>query len=72
MLTYLMDQIPSTSLGGDFGVVGTVFIAIGSLGPTFVGVVAERAGYEAAFLALAGPLLAYTALAGWLSTRSGR
>jgi len=69
MLTHLMDRIPSTSLGGDFGVVGTVFIAVGSLGSTFVGLVAERAGYEAAFLGLAVPLLAYTGLVGWLAAR---
>ncbi|MFB6191913.1 MAG: MFS transporter [Haloarculaceae archaeon] len=70
MLAHLMDRIPSTSLGGDFGVVGTVFIAVGSLGPTFVGVVAERAGYEAAFLWLAVPLVAYTGLARWLAGRA--
>ena len=71
MLAHLMDAVPSSSVGGDFGAVGTVFIAVGSLGPGYVGLVAERAGFEGAFAGLAACLLAYACVTAWLVRTHG-
>ncbi|MFB6160346.1 MAG: MFS transporter [Haloferacaceae archaeon] len=57
---YLMDLLANDSLGGDFGLLKTVYTGLGSLGPTYVGVVAERASYTAAFAGLVGCLFAST------------
>jgi len=45
MQTFLMDVFPNESMGGDLGAARTVYIGIGSFGPTYVGVVADRAGF---------------------------
>lgn len=58
MLAYVMALFPSKSMGGDFGGVRTVYLGVGSLGPTFVGVVAGTASYTAGFLGLLGCLVA--------------
>ena len=71
MLAHLMDAVPSSSVGGDFGAVGTVFIAVGSLGPGYVGLVAERTGFEIAFLGLAACLIAYAGVTTWLVRAHG-
>ncbi|MEF8841089.1 MAG: MFS transporter [Haloarculaceae archaeon] len=71
MLAYMMDAVPAESVGGDFGAVGTVFIAVGSLGPGYVGVVAERAGYAVAFAGLGVCLVAYAGVALWLAHTDG-
>lgn len=71
MLAHLMDAVPSSSVGGDFGAVGTVFIAVGSLGPGYVGLVAERAGFESAFAGLVACLLAYAGVTSWLVRTHG-
>lgn len=52
MTTYLMNSLPEASRGGDFGAGRTLFYAIGSVGPAFVGFVADWRGYPLAFLAL--------------------
>lgn len=49
---YLMDTFPDASMGGDLGAVRAVYIGAGSLGPTFVGVVASIANYTAGFIGL--------------------
>jgi len=71
MLAYMMDAVPAESVGGDFGAVGTVFIAVGSLGPGYVGLVAERAGYGTAFAGLGVCLLAYAGVTLWLGRTEG-
>lgn len=55
---YLMDLLPNDSLGGDFGLLKAVYTGLGSAGPTYVGIVAERATYTIAFGGLAVCLLA--------------
>lgn len=50
---YLMDCFPDTSQGGDFGAFRTISIAIGSLGPSYVGIVASRLTYTVAFAGMA-------------------
>lgn len=71
MIAYLMDAVPSSSVGGDFGAVGTVFIAIGSLGPGYVGLVADAASYGIAFTGLGVCLLAYACVTLWLVRTTG-
>lgn len=54
---YVMDILPDESLGGDFGLIKSVYTGLGSLGPTYVGAVAERASYSVAFAGLVGCLV---------------
>lgn len=58
----LMDAVPAESLGGDVGAARTVFQLVGSLGPAYVGVVAELWGFGAAFGGLVVMLLAVAGL----------
>lgn len=53
----LMDAAPAENIGGDLGAAKTVFFLIGSLGPTYVGVVAQVAGFTVAFAGLVACLL---------------
>ena len=48
----LMDTFPDGSMGGDLGATRTVYIGLGSLGPSYVGFVAGRVSYAAAFAGL--------------------
>jgi len=57
MQAALMDAFPDASMGGDLGGMRTVYIGLGSLGPTAVGLVADVAGFGLAFIALVGCLL---------------
>lgn len=56
MQAHLMDAFPDDSAGGDLGALRSAYIGIGSLGPTYVGAVADAIGYGVAFLGLAGIL----------------
>lgn len=67
MTAYIMDLVPADSMGGDFGALSTLYILIGSAGPTYVGVVAEQASYTTAFWTLVAGLLASIAVATWLA-----
>jgi MFS family permease len=58
MDAFVLGQLPDGSVGGDFGALNTANLVVGSLGPTYVGVVAERAGYVVAFAGFAVPFLA--------------
>jgi MFS family permease len=53
MQAHLMDTFPTDSAGGDLGAMRTVYIGLGSLGPTYVGVVADVGTYRLAFVGLA-------------------
>lgn len=57
MAAYFMDLFPDRSVGGDFGAAKTVFTGLGSLGPTYVGLVAADMSYTAAFAGLGVVLL---------------
>lgn len=57
MQAYLMDSFPTDSMGGDLGAMRTFYIGVGSLGPTYVGVVADVADYTTAFAGLVGCLV---------------
>jgi len=52
-----MDLLPDDSLGADFGLLKAVFSGLGSLGPVYVGIVAEWASYATAFGTLLGCLV---------------
>lgn len=54
---YLMDLFPNDSMGGDLGATRTIYLGLGSLGPTYIGFVAERASYDLAFVGLLGCLI---------------
>ncbi|MFB6113100.1 MAG: MFS transporter [Halodesulfurarchaeum sp.] len=64
MQALLMDSFPDSSYGGDLGAMRTIYIGFGSLGPTYVGVVAARASYDLAFLGLSAALIAAVLLIG--------
>jgi predicted MFS family arabinose efflux permease len=58
----LLDAAPEANVGGDLGAAKTIFFLFGSLGPTYVGVVAEFSSYTVAFAGLVACLLASAAL----------
>ncbi len=49
---YLMTLFPDGSMGGDYGAFKTVYAGVGSLGPTYVGIVAAGFSYTVAFAGL--------------------
>lgn len=53
---YLGDILADESLGGDFGLIKTAYTGLGSLGPTYVGIVAGQTSYPLAFAGLVGCL----------------
>jgi hypothetical protein len=57
-----MDTFPDGSMGGDLGATRTVYLGLGSLGPSYVGFVAGRVSYAAAFAGLLGCLLVSAAI----------
>jgi MFS family permease len=57
MQALLMDTFPDGSMGGDLGATRTVYIGLGSLGPSYVGFVAGRSSYTIAFAGLLACLL---------------
>ncbi|MFQ3294358.1 MAG: MFS family permease [Halobacteriales archaeon] len=54
---YLMNVFPDGTMGGDLGAMRTTYITLGSIGPTYVGVVAEYGNYRLAFLGLVTALV---------------
>jgi len=62
MQAYLMDSFPGDSMGGDLGAMRSVYIGIGSLGATYVGVVAQYVDYDTAFTGLVICLLVSSAV----------
>ena len=57
MQAHLMDAFPTESMGGDLGGMRTIYIAIGALGPTAVGLIADVASLSVAFAGLVGCML---------------
>jgi predicted MFS family arabinose efflux permease len=62
----LLDAAPDAKTGADLGAARTLFLGIGSLGPTFVGVVAERLDFTVAFAGLAGALVVAAGILLWV------
>lgn len=65
---YLMDQFPDDSMGGDLGAMRTVYLGFGSLGPAYVGFVADNLGYDIAFASIALFFLGTATITLWLSS----
>jgi MFS family permease len=65
----LMDAAPTANAGGDLGAARALFWIVGSLGPVFVGAVAERAGYGLAYAGLAVCLVAAAVVLLWSHLR---
>ncbi|WP_251341290.1 MFS transporter [Haloplanus halophilus] len=63
---YLMGLFPDASMGGDYGGARTLLIFLGSLGPTYIGSVAQAFDYELAFAALLPFFLVSTVCLCWL------
>jgi MFS family permease len=57
MQAFLMDMFPEGSMAGDLGATRTVYIILGSVGPAYVGFVAERLSYTVAFAVLVAVLI---------------
>jgi glycerol-3-phosphate acyltransferase PlsY len=55
---YLIDAFSAESVGSAFGLTRTVYVFIGSLGPTVVGVSSEVLSFDHAFAGLAAGLIA--------------
>lgn len=64
---YLMDLFPDNNVGGDFGAVRMTYLAIGSFGPAYVGLLAGQFGYVPAFTTLIGFLLLAGLILLWIS-----
>jgi predicted MFS family arabinose efflux permease len=64
MLAFVMDLFPDSSYGGDLGAMRSLFLGFGSLGPTYVGFVAQKTTFDVAFAGLIGALLAAGLLIG--------
>ncbi|MEF8913267.1 MAG: MFS transporter [Natronomonas sp.] len=62
----LLDAAPDEKTGADLGAARTLFLGIGSLGPTFVGVVAEALNFTVAFAGLAGTLVVAAGILLWI------
>ncbi|WP_419181130.1 MFS transporter [Haloarcula litorea] len=58
----LLDAAPDENVGGDLGAARAVFIGVGALGPVYMGLLADLASFEVAFLGLGACLLAAAAL----------
>lgn len=69
--SYVLGVFPPGSRAGDFGAVKLLYTLVGSLGPTYVGVAAERAGYTAAFAGFVPCLVLSAGVLAWLIV-SGR
>jgi MFS family permease len=58
MQAFLMDVFPDTNKGGDFGIFRTLYFGVGSLGPTYAGVVSDEFDFLVAFAGLVVCLVA--------------
>ncbi|TYL36310.1 MFS transporter [Natronococcus pandeyae] len=62
LLAYVMATFPDSNAGADIGSFRTIYMGIGSLGPAYVGFIADLSTYAVAFGGLLVSLLASTVL----------
>lgn len=62
LVAHVVGGLADDSVGGDFGAISTVFIGLSSVGPVYVGVVADRTSYGVAFAGVVGVLVVGTAI----------
>jgi MFS family permease len=67
MNTYLLYILPPDSTGGYVGGARTIFLLIGSLGSTYVGVLAGYTSYSVSFIGLLPFIFISLIIIGWLS-----
>ncbi|MFB6299911.1 MAG: MFS transporter [Halobacteriales archaeon] len=65
--SHLMDRFPDESMGGDLGAMRTVYMGVGSLGPAYIGLLADRFDYIAAYTSLIALFLLAAGVLFWLS-----
>lgn len=58
MDAFVLGRLPDDNVAGDFGALNTANLLVGSLGPVYVGVVAEHASFATAYAGFFLPLLA--------------
>ncbi|MFB6206190.1 MAG: MFS transporter [Haloglomus sp.] len=68
MQAFIMDIFPDESRGGDLGALRTIYMGLGSLGPTYVGYVAGRVGYPAAYAGIVACFLVASGITYRLTT----
>lgn len=66
MNAYLMDRFSNSSMGGDYGAARTILILLGSMGPAYIGFLADTIDYNVSFLALVPFFLVNAAIILWL------
>lgn len=54
MIAELIDGLSDSTMGADYGATRAIFYAVGSLGPTYVGVIAEQYSYVLAYAGFVG------------------
>lgn len=69
MVAFLMDAFQDAKMGTDFGTAASGFLLVGGAGPLYVGFVAERMNYTAAYIGLVPVLCASGVAAFWLLFR---
>ncbi len=69
MQAHLMDAFPADDMGGNFGAFRTVYMFIASLGPTYIGLAAERLSYVFAFASISVGLFVSAAIVARLMAR---
>lgn len=65
MQAYLMDLFPTKTMGGDLGAMRTIYVALGSVGPAYVGYVSSVTTYALAFTGLALCMLLSLMIVAW-------
>ncbi|WP_435335838.1 MFS transporter [Haloarchaeobius sp. TZWWS8] len=66
---HLVEQLSSETVGGDLGALRTAYFALGSLGPSYVGLVAAEYDYSLAFASLLVCFVLTGMVVLWLSER---
>jgi len=61
----LLDAAPDAGAGADLGAARTFFLGIGSVGPAFVGAIADAVSFTVAFACLGGLLVVAAAILAW-------
>lgn len=67
--SYMMSIFPKANKGGDYGLIGALNMGVGSIGPTYVGVVSDHLHYSAAYVGLIVCLVVCLAIVSWLRYR---
>lgn len=67
--SFVFDYLPDDSQGGDYGAFRSLFILVGSIGPSYTGFLAERAGYITAFTGLIPVFVGAFLVSVWLAYR---